>query len=129
MKDFQKNLRTKLDGLMQSNAERLAKALFPSVKEHRPARWTRVMGQNATDDALKEQLLHDIRAAFGDVEKLMQAMTVQKVFKGVTYETLTNPEFLELAQKEFPSLRLHDEYDAAREAEKAQPSRPGISGR
>jgi len=113
--DFQNRLKERMEGLMTENAKKLAVALFPSVREHPPKYWIRFLGPNPTVEALEEQLVRDIRGAFGDVEKLTKAMSVGLVFKGVTYETLTNPEFADLAQERFPSLRLHEEYDAARE--------------
>ena len=37
------------------------------------------------------------------------------IFKGVTYESLNDPEFIRIASEEIPSLELlHDEYDAAK---------------
>ena len=47
-------------------------------------------------------------------------------FKGVTYESLTNPEFIERAREAYPNLQLHEEFTAARETNenKKQP-KPG----
>ena len=42
-------------------------------------------------------------------------MKVNLIFKGVTYESLSDPEFIEVAGKNIPHLKfLYDEFDAAR---------------
>jgi hypothetical protein len=54
-------------------------------------------------------------AAFGSAEKLFREMEVKLVFKGVTYESLNDPDFVNVAREKIPSLELlHEEYDAAR---------------
>jgi len=48
-------------------------------------------------------------------------MKVKAVFKGVTYESLSDPDFIRIAHEAIPSLDfLHDEYDAAKAAEQAK---------
>jgi hypothetical protein len=50
-------------------------------------------------------------------------MNVRAVFKGVTYESLSDPEFMRIASQAIPLLdSLHDEFDAA----KAERQRDGI---
>jgi hypothetical protein len=40
---------------------------------------------------------------------------VKAIFKGVTYESLSDPEFMRIAGQKIPSLdRLHEEFDAAK---------------
>jgi len=42
-------------------------------------------------------------------------MSVKAIFKGVTYESLSDPEFMRIARQEIPLLdTLHDEFDAAK---------------
>ena len=54
-------------------------------------------------------------------------MNVKAIFKGVTYESLSDPEFMRIAGQAIPLLdTLHDEFDAAkaegqRDGEKAVP--------
>ena len=57
-------------------------------------------------------------AAFGDAASLVSEMKVRLSFKGITYQTLTDPEFRKLARDKFPSLQLMDEFDAARGEQK-----------
>jgi hypothetical protein len=52
---------------------------------------------------------------FGRSEDLFADMKVKAIFKGVTYESLTDPEFMRIASEEIPSLdELHEEFDAAK---------------
>jgi hypothetical protein len=111
---FGEKLKERLDTIIAGNARKLADTLFGSVKAKRPERWTRILGPNPTDHQLKEQLEDDLRTAFGNGDDLVSEMKVKLLFKGVTYQTLTDPKFIELAKQKFPKLRLLDEFDAAR---------------
>jgi hypothetical protein len=52
-------------------------------------------------------------------------MNVKAIFKGVTYESLSDPEFMRIASQKIPSMdTLHDEFDAA----KAEGQRDGNTG-
>ncbi len=115
---FKEKLAENIGAILKTNAGKLSEALFPSVKAKFPPRWKRVLGPAPTDAQIRQHLLAEILAAFGTAEALVKDMSVSALFKGVTYETLTNPDFLKLAQTEFPQLRLMEEYDAAREAKK-----------
>jgi hypothetical protein len=106
--------------LVETNAKKLADALAPSVARKRPERWTRFLGPNPKPTEIREQLEAEIRSSFGNVETIVSEMSVNIVYKGVTYETLTNEKFLELAQKSFPHLRLMDEYEAAPQSAKTE---------
>ena len=47
---------------------------------------------------------------FGTAEKLIGKMEVKMLYKAVTYESLKDPKFVEVAKGAFPSLkRLLDE--------------------
>ena len=113
--DFQAKLKAKLEQLMKESSTRLADALFASVKAHRPERWKAFLGQNPSDAALKEQLLREIRASFDAAGDIVGGMSVETVFKGVTYETLVDVKFQELVSKQFPGLAVMDEFQAARQ--------------
>jgi len=57
----------------------------------------------------------ELTALFGSVEDLISNMGLKVVFKGVTYESLSDPEFQRVAQDAIPSFaELHTEYDAAK---------------
>jgi hypothetical protein len=49
------------------------------------------------------------------VDDLIANMKLKVVFKGVTYESLSDPEFQRIAQRAIPSFpELHMEFDAAK---------------
>ena len=53
--------------------------------------------------------------AFGNTDNVFQDMKVKAIFKGVTYELLSNPEFMRIASRAIPVLEtLHDEFEAAK---------------
>lgn len=114
--DFGEKLKKRLDAIIAENVRKLAAALFPAVKESPPDRWTRAIGPSPTDAQLREQLTSDLRAAFGSGEGLVSEMKVKLIFMGITYQTLKEPKFIELATAKFPSLRLMEEWEAAPES-------------
>ena len=74
--------------------------------------------------AVDHFLEQDLKAAFGTADQLIREMKVRVMFKGVTYELLSDPAFVKAATKAIPDLeRFHTEIDAA-EARK-EPSAPG----
>jgi hypothetical protein len=59
--------------------------------------------------------------AFSKAKSLVRPK-VRLVFKGVTYELLTNDRFLEVAKKAFPGVDVfHEEFDASRGRELERP--------
>ena len=116
--EFAEKLKTKLDTIIGRNVRKLSTALFPAVKAKPPERWTRTLGPNPTKEQLRGQLDADLRAAFGDATSLVSEMKVNLLFKGITYQTLTDLDFRKLVREKFPSLRLMDEYDAVRGTKK-----------
>jgi hypothetical protein len=60
-------------------------------------------------------LTSELRASFGAAETLIEKMEVRVLFKGITYEMLNDPEFIEAVHKAIPTIRgTHDEFEAAR---------------
>lgn len=60
-------------------------------------------------------LQSELTDAFGHSDDVFQDMSVRAIFKGVTYEFLSDPEFMRIARDAIPLLdTLHDEFDAAR---------------
>jgi len=72
-------------------------------------------GTKPDAETLRQFLDDDLRHAFGSAEKLIRNMEVRLVFKGVTYESLTNEAFLTAARAGIPNLqKMYEEFDAAR---------------
>lgn len=111
---FAAGLKSKLDSIIQRNVTGLVEALLPSVEKNPPRRWTATLGPSPTSKACRQQLTTDLLRIFGRADDLASEMKVSLIFKGVTYQTLTKPDFIDLAAEQFPNLRLMDEYNAAR---------------
>jgi hypothetical protein len=57
----------------------------------------------------------DLKNAFGQSDDIFEDMTVKVIFKGVTYELLSDAEFMRIASERIPGLdSLHQEFDAAK---------------
>ena len=119
---FREALGAKLAGIFEANAKRLTKALLPSVAKNPPEYWTSVLGASPDRKEIERQLEQAILQSFGEPEALLRDMRVSLKYKGVTYGTLTDADFIKKAAAAFPNLKLHDEYDASRGS--AAPSPP-----
>jgi hypothetical protein len=118
---FQRLLKRTLQSEIDTNRELLVSALLPSVARAPPARWNRFLGNNPSKESVERLLRNELTESFGTAEDLVQEMKVKVVVKGVTYESLSDPEFIKIATKAIPSLEnLHDEFDAARAHEQTK---------
>jgi hypothetical protein len=115
VKRFQKRLEKQLQASIDSNRDALAQALLPGVLAKPPKRWSRFIGQSPRAEEVERMLRSELARTFGKAEDVIQRMEVKAIFKGVTYESLNDPEFIRVASEQIPSLDLlHDEYDAAK---------------
>lgn len=112
---FQKKVKSKLQAEMDANRAVLVKALTPSVCARPPERWIKLLGPAPSKQAVQELLDTEVENGFGSADDLFDEMRVKLMFKGVTYESLNDPKFIETATRAIPSLKfLHEEYVAAR---------------
>jgi hypothetical protein len=112
---FQCRLKKNLQKAIDTNRESLISALLPSVAKNPPVRWTRFLGESPPSHEIEQMLRSELTAAFGNSDDLSQDMNVKAVFKGVTYESLSDPEFMRIASQAIPLLdTLHEEFDAAK---------------
>lgn len=111
---FGEGLKKGLHKIIESNVAKLVEALLPRATQMQPKRWKRFVGESPSVDQCRIQLEQDIRGAFGSAEDLIREMKVSLLFKGVTYQTLKDPDFRGLVQQKIPGLELMHEYDAAR---------------
>ena len=115
VKRFQQRLEKQLQASIDSNRDALAQALLPGVLAKPPKRWARFLGQWPRAEEVERMLRAELARTFGKAEDVIQRMEVKAIFKGVTYESLNDPEFIRVASEQIPSLDLlHDEYDAAK---------------
>jgi hypothetical protein len=114
---FQRRLRKKLQKAIDANREVLISSLLPSVAKNPPARWLKFLGENPKDQEIERVLRSELADAFGQSDDVFREMRVKAIFKGVTYESLNDPDFMRIASRKIPSLdTLYDEFDAAKAA-------------
>jgi hypothetical protein len=112
---FQRRLKKKLQHAIDSNREILTAALLPTVVKNPPVRWMRFLGEDPSNQDIEQMLRRELTDAFGYSDDVFQGMTVRAIFKGVTYESLNDPEFMRIASEKIPLLEsLHYEFDAAK---------------
>ena len=64
---------------------------------------------------MRTYLEEELRQAFGPASRLLSGMSVRLRFKGVTYETLDDHDFLSTARRAGLDVeRLHEEFQVAR---------------
>ena len=123
---FEKFQKKHLQEAIREKCELVISALTPGVIANPPKRWKRKLGDNPSDDAIRQTLRHEVEAMFGSAESLFNAMEMKLIFKGVTYELLYDTEFVRIAQEKIQSFRdLHEEFEAAAGCE----DRPQIAHR
>jgi hypothetical protein len=112
---FQRRLKMRLQVAIEANRKVLTSALLPTVISSPPARWNRFLGEEGRDQMIERMLQKELADAFGCPEDLFANMKVKAIFKGVTYESLSDPEFMRVASEQIPSIdELHEEFDAAK---------------
>ena len=112
---FQRRLKKRLQQAIEANREVLTSALLPTVIKNPPARWDRYIEQGSREQVVERLLHKELTEAFGRCEDIFADMKVKAVFKGVTYESLSDPEFMRIASEKIPSVdELHEEFEAAK---------------
>ena len=108
-------MKKKLQEAIDANREVLMSALLPSFAQNPPTRWKRFLGEHPRDKEVERMLRSELTEAFGLSDDVFQGMKVKALFKGVTYELLSDPEFIRIASEAIPILNtLHDKFDAAK---------------
>ena len=115
---FSRKVTNELQNAMDRNRGALVKALLPSVAKTPPKSWQRY---GPLTPAQMEQILSsELKGVFGQVSDLVGDMRVKTVYKGVTYQSLTDPRFQELVRERLPFLAAaHEEHVSAPEVRPA----------
>lgn len=114
---FQRQVEARLQKTIDANREALLTALAPAVIASPPSRWLKWLGKAPKEHVIRAMLDDELAERFGSAHQIVGQMEVSVVYKGVTYESLTDPKFIEVARRRIPRLEpLHEEFDAARQA-------------
>lgn len=112
---FQKRIKKELQNAIDESRKALGEALLPAVSGNPPARSIKHIGRNPNEESVRGWLDAELANIFGDAGEHISEMKVSVLFKGVTYESLNDPNFIETAQKQLPTLKkLHDEFDTVK---------------
>jgi len=115
---FQNNLNEKLQDEIDSQKDKLIEALSPAILENPPTELTgQIVGDNPDEDQAKMWLDIELTNIFPQASDLVKEMKIQSVFKGVTYEILSNEEFQEKVQENYRMVswdKLFNEFEAIR---------------
>lgn len=117
IEEFQKELEAKLQKAIDNNRLALVNALAPAVIAQTPERWKKFLPSKPSTADIRQVLDCELTDHFGSAERNLKKIEVSLIFKGVTYETLNNPEFIKTVKKRMPILKLYEEYEAAKEAQ------------
>jgi hypothetical protein len=124
---FRGLVQRKFNALATLNQKRLYELLLPAILKKPPPEWADVVrpGQDRSK-AIGDHLTHELTELFrvtGD--RVVSEMRTTVLFKGVTFECLKSPEFIEIARKAFPHLNLfHEEYQALPETDTTERAQP-----
>ena len=113
--EFKTKLESELQESMEKSLQALVKALLPGLKRKPPKSWCFSDGTRPDRAAVRTYLEEELRQAFGPASRLLSGMSVRLRFKGVTYETLDDHDFLSTARRAGLDVdRLHEEFQVAR---------------
>lgn len=112
LQKFSDDMRSRLQTEIDRNCEALFNAIIPAVLSKPPHDWLKQFMLFDQEESIQTTLHTKLQSAFGTADRWIQRMSVTVVFKGVTYEMLKDPKFIEIAKAAFPGL-LHEEFDAA----------------
>ena len=117
--EFQEQVKAGLQASIVRNRDALVKALLPGVMQSPPARWRKYFPGKPDPTTARHLLETELARSFGTARQFIKEMKVNVLFKAVTYESLTNPAFMETAKKKLPNLdQLFYEFDAAQAKER-----------
>jgi hypothetical protein len=123
--EFGTKQQQELQKAIEATRDRLTAQILPKIAKSPPDRWHKAIGPNPNAADIESMLKAELGGVLGNAADIVGKMRVKLLFMGVTFESLTDPEFIKVAQRALPGLkRFHDEYDAAKGKDKG-----GMSGR
>lgn len=99
---FQAKVLERLEKELSDSRKKLVEGLLPAVKKSMPAALQAQVSGKPTVEVLRRYLDDELSRVFPSAQALIGEMKLEWVPKGVTYETLSNPEFQERVRAAFP---------------------------
>ena len=112
---YQTQMANDLEAEIQKSKESLIKALVPALLRNPPREMLYGITGNPDKAHCERFLRRELDKIFPSAAKLRGQMNLRCTFKGVTYETLNDPTFIEHCRRVYPDeQKLFDEFDAAK---------------
>lgn len=99
---FQAKVLERLEKELADSRKKLVEGLLPAVKKSTPPALQAQVSGKPTVEVLRRYLDDELARVFPTAQSLIGEMKLEWVPKGVTYETLSNPEFQERVRGAFP---------------------------
>ena len=120
---FQEKVTERLEKEIESSKRKLVEGLLPAIKKNPPEALTSQLSGKPTVEILRRFLDNELSRVFPEAKSLIGEMRLDWTPKGVTYETLSNPEFQQKVRAAFPYENFDkpfSEFEAAPAANNAQ---------
>jgi hypothetical protein len=115
---FRRRVEKELQAAIDENRRALVESLIPAVVQNPPSRCTKYLGPNPDREAVEQWLDSAMQSVFGKAPEYIEEMEVKVIFKGVTYESLNDPDFINVAESALPMMKkLYEEFDTAKLAQ------------
>lgn len=112
---FQERVKKELQKAIDENRQTLLNALTPAVANNPPRRSIKHIGTTPNREQVRDWLDLELKKVFRTAESYVSHMEVSVLFKGVTYELLSDLDFIAVAKTKLPMLKqLHEEYETAK---------------
>lgn len=99
---FQQKVTERLEKEIEASKKKLIEGLLPAIKKSPPDSLTSQLSGKPTADILRRYLDDELSKVFPEAKALIGEMKLDWTPKGVTYETLSNPEFQQKVRAAFP---------------------------
>lgn len=110
---FQAGIKDALNKHIDENVGSLVKELQPKLAEKPPEHYLKFYGPTIKGEEVGKLLANELHNVFDKAVSLVQEMSVSLIFKDLTYESLTDQKFIQVAQAAIPGVSLLDkEFDA-----------------
>jgi hypothetical protein len=120
IKEFQAKVKSELDSEITQSQTKLAEMLIPAVKDKPPLELiNQIQADSQTDEEVKMYIEDKLKGIFPTAESMIKAMSVDCIFKAITYETISNEDFQKQIKVVYRYInwdKMFEEYSAAPES-------------
>jgi|GEM_PF-898058 len=114
VEEFRKDAKEKLGEEIARNRALIVNALIPNLVESPPKEWHKYgIWKGADEGQIRKRLENELSDAYGNPSEILDKVKLNVIFKGVTYQTLQDPEFAEHAKELLQMESIYEEYEAA----------------